>query len=62
MDIAVKKKKSAAPRVMKGAPTITDVALAAGVSTMTVSRVINGGGNVKTKTLAAVDAVHLLGR
>jgi LacI family transcriptional regulator len=38
------------------AATISDVAEAAGVSTMTVSRVINGAGNVKAKTLAAVDA------
>ena len=50
------KKKKTSPRVWKGAPTISDVALAAGVSTMTVSRVINGAGNVKAKTLAAVDA------
>jgi LacI family transcriptional regulator len=38
------------------APTITDVARAAGVSTMTVSRVINRAGNVKADTVAAVDA------
>jgi LacI family transcriptional regulator len=38
------------------AATISDVARAAGVSTMTVSRVINGAANVKPTTLAAVDA------
>jgi LacI family transcriptional regulator len=38
------------------APTISDVARAAGVSTMTVSRVINGTGNVRARTVAAVDA------
>jgi len=52
----MKKKKSAAARDSRGAPTISDVAHAAGVSTMTVSRVINGAGNVKAKTLAAVGA------
>lgn len=36
------------------APTISDVARAAGVSTMTVSRVINGARNVRPGTLAAV--------
>lgn len=49
------KKKSPARRP-KGPPTISDVARAAGVSTMTVSRVINGAGNVKARTQAAVDA------
>ncbi len=44
------------PRSVGMAPTISDVARAAGVSTMTVSRVINGAGNVKASTLAAVDA------
>jgi len=38
------------------APTISDVARTAGVSTMTVSRVINGAGNVRADTVAAVDA------
>ena len=38
------------------APTISDVARVAGVSTMTVSRVINGAGNVRVDTVAAVDA------
>lgn len=44
--------RSGSPR----APTISDVARAAGVSTMTVSRVINGTGNVRAGTVAAVDA------
>jgi LacI family transcriptional regulator len=44
------------PRAPRVAATITDVARVAGVSTMTVSRVINGAGNVKPATLAAVDA------
>mgnify|MGYP005811078401 CR=1 FL=1 len=52
----MKKKKKAARRRSRSAPTISDVAQAAGVSTMTVSRVINGAGNVKAGTLAAVDA------
>jgi LacI family transcriptional regulator len=38
------------------AATISDVARAAGVSTMTVSRVINRAGNVRPDTVAAVDA------
>lgn len=50
------KKKKVQIRSSKAAPTISDVARAAGVSTMTVSRVINGAGNVKATTLAAVDA------
>jgi len=37
-----------------GAPTIADVAQLAGVSTMTVSRVINGENNVREATRAAV--------
>jgi LacI family transcriptional regulator len=49
-------KKNSTPRSARVAPTISDVARAAGVSTMTVSRVINGAGNVKSSTLAAVDA------
>ncbi len=49
-------KKKVPPRSPGVATTITDVACAAGVSTMTVSRVINGAGNVKPTTLAAVDA------
>lgn len=52
----VKKKRKTSPRERQGAPTISDVARAAGVSTMTVSRVINRTGNVKEETLAAVDA------
>lgn len=39
-----------------GAPTIADVARLAGVSAMTVSRVINAEGNVRDKTRAAVNA------
>lgn len=39
-----------------GAPTIADVAALAGVSPMTVSRVINGEGRVREGTRAAVDA------
>jgi LacI family transcriptional regulator len=39
-----------------GAPTIADVAALAGVSLMTVSRVINAEGNVRATTRAAVDA------
>jgi LacI family transcriptional regulator len=53
---SVVKKKKSMLRGQRGAPTISDVARAAGVSTMTVSRVINGAGNVKAKTLEAVDA------
>jgi LacI family transcriptional regulator len=49
-------KKKVPSRSSKVATTISDVARAAGVSTMTVSRVINGAGNVKPATLAAVDA------
>jgi LacI family transcriptional regulator len=48
-----KKAQIRSPRVV---PTISDVARAAGVSTMTVSRVINGAGNVKASTLAVVNA------
>jgi LacI family transcriptional regulator len=40
----------------KTAPTITDVADAAGVSPMTVSRVINGEANVRERTRDAVNA------
>jgi LacI family transcriptional regulator len=52
----VKNKKMASPRSRPGAPTISDVARAAGVSTMTVSRVMNRAGNVRRETLVAVDA------
>ncbi len=48
--------KKAARSGSQRAPTISDVARAAGVSTMTVSRVINRAGNVKADTVAAVDA------
>jgi LacI family transcriptional regulator len=43
-------------RRQRTAPTITDVAEAAGVSPMTVSRVINGEANVRDATRAAVNA------
>jgi len=48
--------KNAARSGRQRAPTISDVARAAGVSTMTVSRVINGAGNVRADTVAAVGA------
>ncbi len=51
-----RKKPKPVPRGPAGAPTISDVARAAGVSTMTVSRVINRSGNVRPDTLALVDA------
>ena len=41
-------------RRRRGATTIEDVARAAGVSAMTVSRVINQGKNVRESTRAAV--------
>ena len=48
-------------RRSRGTVTIEDVATAAGVSAMTVSRVINGGKNVRESTRAAVlDAVQQL--
>ena len=37
-------------RRQRNAPTISDVAAQAGVSPMTVSRVINGEGNVRDQT------------
>jgi LacI family transcriptional regulator len=40
----------------RGVATISDVARVAGVSTMTVSRVINGAGNVRPQTVATVNA------
>jgi len=49
-------KKKIPPRSPRVTATISDVARAAGVSTMTVSRVINGAANVKPTTVAAVDA------
>ena len=45
------------PRAQMGAPTIADVASAAGFSPMTVSRVINGEKNVRDSTRDAVNAV-----
>jgi LacI family transcriptional regulator len=48
-------------RRSRGSTTIEDVARAAGVSAMTVSRVINGGKNVRESTRAAVlEAVRKL--
>ena len=48
-------------RRTRGAITIEDVARSAGVSAMTVSRVINKGGNVRETTRAAVlDAIERL--
>jgi LacI family transcriptional regulator len=44
------------PRRQRTAPTITDVAEAAGVSPMTVSRVVNGEANVREATREAVNA------
>jgi LacI family transcriptional regulator len=44
------------PRRQKLLPTISDVAERAGVSPMTVSRVINGEGNVRESTRATVKA------
>ena len=41
-------------RRSRGTTTIEDVARAAGVSAMTVSRVINGGQNVRETTRQAV--------
>ena len=43
-------------RRQRNAPTISDVAREAGVSPMTVSRVINGEDNVRAKTRETVDA------
>ena len=43
-------------RRRRTAPTISDVAERAGVSQMTVSRVINGEGNVRPTTRDAVNA------
>ncbi|MEP7008548.1 MAG: helix-turn-helix transcriptional regulator, partial [Sphingomonas bacterium] len=40
----------------QGAPTIADVARLAGVSTMTVSRVMNGRGRVREDTRQTVNA------
>ncbi|MEA3541013.1 MAG: LacI family DNA-binding transcriptional regulator [Pseudomonadota bacterium] len=45
-----------APRRQRNAPTITDVARQAGVSPMTVSRVINGEQVVRPETRAKVEA------
>jgi LacI family transcriptional regulator len=52
---------SKSPRAQMGAPTIADVATAAGFSPMTVSRVINGEKNVRDSTRDAInDAIAKL--
>lgn len=48
--------KQKSPRRRRAAPTIGDVAEQAGVSPMTVSRVINGESNVRETTREAVNA------
>ncbi|USI72443.1 LacI family DNA-binding transcriptional regulator [Sphingomonas morindae] len=48
--------RSKPPRRPSGAPTLSDVARAAGVSAMTVSRVINREDNVRAATRDAVQA------
>jgi LacI family transcriptional regulator len=48
--------KDRGPRRQSGAPTISDVAAHAGVSPMTVSRVINGENNVRDETRRRVEA------
>lgn len=48
------RKPSARSARQSGAPTISDVAARAGVSTMTVSRVINGEGSVRDSTRETV--------
>jgi LacI family transcriptional regulator len=50
------KKAARRPRRRSSAPTISDVARHAGVSPMTVSRVINGEPNVREKTRSVVSA------
>ena len=48
-------------RRQRNAPTISDVAAQAGVSPMTVSRVINGEANVRAETRERVeDAIKAL--
>ena len=48
--------ETAKPRNRRNAPTITDVARHAGVSPMTVSRVINNEGAVRPATRERVEA------
>ncbi|UGQ47591.1 LacI family DNA-binding transcriptional regulator [Massilia endophytica] len=50
------KAKASAPAARSGAPTMADVAQLAGVSPMTVSRVMNGDPNVRLTTRKKVDA------
>ncbi len=53
--------KQRSPRAPKGAPTIADVAKAAGYSPMTVSRVINGEKNVSMLTRQTIlDAIKAM--
>lgn len=47
---------SRSTRKRQGSATVQDVARAAGVSAMTVSRVVNGGSNVREATREAVNA------
>lgn len=48
--------KSSAPKNRYKAPTVHDVAVVAGVSAQTVSRVVNGNSNVSIETKARVEA------
>jgi LacI family transcriptional regulator len=54
--MATNLRKPRAAKRQSGAPTISDVALLAGVSPMTVSRVINADANVRDSTREAVNA------
>lgn len=58
--MAVEDSETAKPRRQRrgrSGPTVADVAQAAGVSTMTVSRVVNGDANVLDETRSRVQAV-----
>lgn len=55
-DSEIPKRKPRSPRRARRGPTIADVARAAGVSPMTVSRVINSEPNVQDDTRAKVEA------